>query len=263
MIVLAKESLEEIARGMAGKRVALFLDYDGTLTPIVERPELATLSGGMRETLRKLAGLCAVAVVSGRDRANVEALVALDNVAYAGSHGFDIAGPDGESLPGRGEPFIAVLREVQGQLRERLRGISGALVESKKFAVAVHYRLVAEAERPRVEQAVLEVMGRYPNLRRSSGKMVYEILPAVDCDKGRAVLALLRMLKLDGPDALPVFLGDDRTDEDAFRVLRKNGIGILVAEAPRESHAAYLLHNVDEVRDFLQWLAGFLETRAE
>ncbi|MCZ6532713.1 MAG: trehalose-phosphatase, partial [SAR324 cluster bacterium] len=81
--------------------------------------------------------------------------------------------------------------------------------------------------------------------------------------KGRAVLALLRMLNLDGPDALPFFLGDDRTDEDAFRVLRKTGIGILVAEAPRKSHAAYLLHGVDEVRDFLQWLAEFLETRAD
>ncbi|MCZ6842066.1 MAG: trehalose-phosphatase [SAR324 cluster bacterium] len=263
MIVLAKESLEEIARAMADKRVALFLDYDGTLTPIVERPELATLSGGMREILRKLTGLCAVAVVSGRDRGDVEALVALDNVAYAGSHGFDIAGPDGESMPGQGEPFIGVLREMEGQLREGLRGILGVLVESKKFSVAVHYRLVAEAQRPRVEQAVLEVTGRYPKLRGSSGKMVYEILPAVDCDKGRAVNSLLRMLNLDGPDALPFFLGDDRTDEDAFRVLRKTGIGILVAESPRKSHAAYLLHGVDEVRDFLQWLAEFLETRAD
>lgn len=262
MLPSAMESLEAIARECEGKRVALFFDYDGTLTPIARRPDLAFMTEVMRGTVADLARLCPVAIVSGRDRPDVEKLVQLDSIYYAGSHGFDIAGPQGQKMqPRQGESFVPLLRKAEAELRERLEGMDGALVESKKYAFAVHYRLVAEADKPRLDEAVEEVTGRHPGLRRKGGKMVYEILPAMDWDKGKAVNWLLEALHLDQPDVLPFYLGDDLTDEDAFAVLQDKGIGILVAEGPQETKAKYLLHDVEEVRAFLERITELLAGR--
>ncbi len=263
MILSAMESLEAIARESEGKRLALFFDYDGTLTPIVKRPDLAYMSEEMRETVRNLARLCPVAVVSGRDRADVEKFVQLDSIFYAGSHGFDIAGPDGQRMQQtQGEAFVPTLRKAEGEVRERLQGMEGALVESKKYAFAIHYRLVSDADKARLDEAVNEVEARYPDLRKKGGKKVYEILPKLDWDKGKAVNWLLEALDLDRPEVLPFYLGDDLTDEDAFAVLRDKGIGILVAEEPKETKAKYVLRDVDEVKVFLDQLTGMLERSA-
>jgi alpha,alpha-trehalase len=263
MISSAMESLDTIAREFEGKRVALFFDYDGTLTPIVARPDLAYMSEDMRETVRNLARLSSVAVVSGRDRADVENFVQLDSIFYAGSHGFDIAGPDGRHMQQReGEAFVPKLRQAEAEVSERLEGMEGALVEPKKYAFAVHYRLVSQADKPQLDAAVDEVAARYPDLRKKGGKMVYEILPKMDWDKGKAVTWLLEALELDRPDVLPFYLGDDLTDEDAFRALKGKGIGILVADEPQETQATYVLRDVEEVKDFLERLTEVLEKRS-
>lgn len=258
----ALERLDEIAARAEGRRLAVFLDYDGTLTPIVARPELATMSEEMRAAVRDLAGLCSVAIVSGRDRADVEDMVRLDSLFYAGSHGFDIAGPGGRRLQhDQADRFVAALREAAGELRRNLGGTPGVIVEEKKYAVAVHYRLVHRRDVQAVKDAVGAVAARHPGLRKTGGKKVLELRPRVDWDKGKAVLWLLRALDLDAPDVLPVYLGDDETDEDAFAALRARGIGILVAEAVRPTHAGHLLRDPDEVRLFLQRLARTLEGR--
>ena len=263
MIPSAMDSLAAIGDESEGKRVALFFDYDGTLSPIVERPDLAYMAESMRETVRNLARLCPVAVVSGRDRADVEKFVQLDSIFYAGSHGFDIAGPDGQHMQqSQGEAFVPRLRKAESELRALLEGMEGALVESKKYAFAVHYRLVSEADKPRLDEAVDEVAARYSDLRKKGGKMVYEILPKLDWDKGKAVDWLLEALHLDNPDVLPFYLGDDLTDEDAFAALQGKGIGILVADKPQETKARYVLRDVEEVRVFLGRLTEMLEQRA-
>ena len=262
MIPSAIQSLPAIAGKIAGRRPALFLDYDGTLTPIAARPELAQLSPAMRGIVSRLGNLCPVAVVSGRGREDVERLVGLDSdsIYFAGSHGFDIKGPGGREMdPGQGEAFVPQLRRAEAEIRARLDGIEGALVESKKYAFTVHYRLVSEAGRPRLDQAVAEVAGHYADLRTKGGKMVHEFLPGVDWHKGKAVNWLLTALELDGEDVLPFYLGDDLTDEDAFAVVRDKGIGILVAESPRETKARYALRDVAEVATFLEALAGVIE----
>jgi len=251
--------MDAIAQAMQGKRVAMFFDYDGTLTPIVSRPELAYMSEVMRQTVNALARRCAVAVVSGRDRADVQKLVQLDSIFYAGSHGFDIAGPGGQHMQQtEGEAFVPLLRKAEAEVRAKLGGMEGALVESKKYAFAVHYRLVAEAEQPRLAEAVETVAKAYPELRQKGGKMVYEILPRMEWDKGKAVNWLLKALELDSADVLPFYLGDDLTDEDAFAVLQGRGIGILVADEPQETKAAYVLKDVEEVKRFLDELAEVL-----
>ena len=259
MIPSAIASLPAIAERLAGKRPALFLDYDGTLAPIAARPELARMSPAMRGIVSRLGKLCPVAVVSGRGREDVQRLVGIDSISYAGSHGFDIRGPGGREMnPGQGEAFVPRLRQAEAEIRARLDGIEGALVEAKKYAFAVHYRLVSEADRPRLDAAVAEVAGRYGELRKKGGKMVHEFLPGVDWDKGKAVNWLLTALELDGADTLPFDLGDDLTDEDAFAVVRESGIGILVAESPGETKARYGLRDVEEVGTFLEGLAGVI-----
>ena len=256
------EAPEEVARLIGDRRPAVFLDYDGTLTPIVERPDLAVLSDDMCAAVRRLAGLCPVAVVSGRDREDVARLVGLDDLAYAGSHGFDISGPGGLRIEHEeGAAFSAAVERAAERLRAALDGIDGALVEPKRFAVAVHYRQVADADVPAVEEAVARVLDAVGELRRTDGKKVIELRPRFDWDKGKAVLWLLDALDLDGPDVLPLYLGDDTTDEDAFCALKGRGIGILVGPPEGDTAADWMLDEPDAVGRFLNTLSDTLERR--
>lgn len=255
----ALEAMPELESIFRDRRPGLFLDYDGTLTPIVSQPEDALLSGEMRDVLRRLAELCTVAIVSGRDRADVQPLVGLDELVYAGSHGFDIAGPNGLRMEHEGgRERLSELDGAERELASRLEGIAGARVERKRFAIAVHYRNVAEGEVPKVERAVNEVVDGHDGLRLSGGKKVFELRPDIDWDKGRAILWLLEALDLEGDAVLPVYLGDDVTDEDAFRVLRGTGIGVVVGRPPYPTYASYALRDTREVRVFLQRLVGVL-----
>jgi len=255
---------EELTRRLVGRRPALFCDYDGTLTPIVDRPEDAGMSARMRDTVRRLAALCPLCVVSGRDRRVVQELMGMDDLVVAGSHGFDIWSPEGGAIQREeGMEFQDLLRTVQGRLTEELGPIEGALVEPKRMSVAVHYRVVPEAQRPRVAAITQAVVAEHPEeLRVTPGKLVYEIQPRIDWDKGRAVLHLLRALGLDREDVLPLYLGDDITDEDAFEALAGRGLGLLVGRAGdpeiagRTTSADYVLDGVEEVEVFLDWLAS-------
>lgn len=250
----------EIAGRLDGKRIAVFLDYDGTLTPIVERPDLAVLSGEMREVVRALARRCTVAIVSGRDREDVEKLVGLDELIYAGDHGFDISGPAGLTIRRQeGAGFDDLLDDVKARLHRELDGIDGVLIEPKKSSAAVHYRLVDPAHHARVGAVVDGILADHPELRVTPGKMVHEIQPKLDWDKGRAVLWLLEALDLDTPDVVPIYLGDDVTDEDAFRALSGRGLGIYVGEseepaAERPSAADYIVADTAAAGRFLETL---------
>ena len=243
---------------LSGRRVAVFLDYDGTLTPIVSRPELAILPDGMREVVRELADTCPTAIVSGRGRDDVASLVQLDNVYMAGSHGFDIVGPEGTQIQYEVDESIKpVIAAVAAELEKFTAGIEGTIVEDKRFSVALHYRLVNEARIPELERIVDRLASEYPLLRKAHGKKVFELRPAIDWDKGRALLWLLEALKLSDKDVVPFYIGDDVTDEDAFVAIRSCGMGVVVIEAPRRTAAHYSLQNADEVREFLDRLTRY------
>lgn len=245
----------DIARRIGGTPPAVFLDYDGTLTPIVERPELATLPDAMAAVLRDLAARCPVTIVSGRDLANLRQMVTLDGVVYAGSHGFDVDAP--EELGGRvrrGEDFADVLAAARARLKEAVAPIAGAWVEDKAFAVTLHFRQVAPEDVPAVEAAFAAVADAFPDLRRTGGKKVLELRPNVEWDKGRALLMLLERIDRSGPH-FPLFVGDDETDEDAFRAVAGSGIGIRVGDPHVASAAEYFLADTDEAATFLRRLA--------
>jgi trehalose 6-phosphate phosphatase len=254
---------DQLDRRLAGRRPAVFLDYDGTLTPIVDRPEDAIISESMRDAIRGLAERCTVVIVSGRDRRVVQELMGIDDLIVAGSHGFDIWSPAGGAIEREeGAGIEGLLDEVKERLHREMEPIRGALVEPKKASVAAHYRLVAEEERPRVKEVVDAVLAEHPDeLKVTPGKMVYEIQPKIEWDKGKAVLYLLDALDLDRENVVPIYVGDDITDEDAFEALKGRGVGIFVGRADdpevagRTTSADYVLNTTQEVERFLDTLA--------
>jgi trehalose-phosphatase len=255
----ALERWEDISARLRGCRCAVFLDYDGTLTPIVGNPEDAVLDDDVRRLVASLARRCPVAIVSGRDLADVRERVGLDDVYYAGSHGFEIAGPAGPMYtPGAALETLPDLDEAEAALRAALASIDGALVDRKRFSIAVHYRLVAEEDAAAVERAVDAAIAAHPRLRKGRGKKVIELQPDVDWHKGAAVRWLLGALHLDAPDVVPLYLGDDVTDHDAFEAIADHGIGIAVHRTDRPEAAAYRLSSPAEVRRFLAGLEATL-----
>lgn len=219
--------LDELRGRLRNRRPAVFLDYDGTLTPIVDDPAAAALPPATRDAIVGLAAVAPVAIVSGRDRAEVHRMVGIEGLWYAGSHGMDIEGPGGR-IEARGEEFLPSLDVAEEALRAVLAGIPGARVERKRLAIAVHHRGVDPARTPDVEAAVARVAAERPDLERSGGKKVLELRPGIAWDKGRAVLRLLEIMGPPAVAAVPIYVGDDVTDEDAFRVLEEGGVGVVV-----------------------------------
>jgi alpha,alpha-trehalase len=240
---------------LTGKALAVFLDYDGTLTPIVEDHARAFLGDDMRAAVATLADYCKVAVVSGRDLRTLRDLVQLDGVAYAGSHGFEIAGPEGLGSLEKGAEFLPVLDDAEDRLRARLAGVAGHAVERKRFSIAVHFRRAALKDEGRIEAVVDAVLSACPGLRKGYGKKVFELRPDIDWDKGRAVDWLLGRLGAARTTVLPIYVGDDVTDEDAFRALAGRGVTLVVQGSDdRLTTADYALADTDEVRQFLRFL---------
>ncbi len=140
----------------------------------------------MREALELLSSQCPVGIISGRDRKDVTGLVSLDTLIYAGSHGFDIVGPQDLTLQHEvGTQFSSTLDQAERGIRNRLHHISGSLIERKKFSIAVHYRLVDPNNVSQIKMAVTQVLIDFPNLRRSEGKKVLEIQPRLEWDKSK------------------------------------------------------------------------------
>jgi len=249
------EHLDEFKGELAQKDVFVFLDYDGTLTPIVATPDLAVISEGMRQTVQTLAGLYKVAVVSGRATDDVRGKVKIDNIFYAGSHGFEIVDPDGQvKINEEAQSICHVIDEVHAKLSDQLKGVEGALVEHVKYTISTHYRLVKDRDFPMVQMAVDNILQAYPILRKTDGKKVFELRPRIDWHKGRAVEWILNVLGYQEDKHMALYIGDDVTDEDAFAAMQGTGVGILVASALRPSKASYRVYDTGEVKKVLEFL---------
>jgi trehalose 6-phosphate phosphatase len=193
----------------------------------------------------------------------VQELMGVDDLVVAGSHGFDIWSPEAGTLEHDASGgFDELLEEVTNRVRDEAGAIDGALIEPKKASVAVHYRLVAEPERARITALVDALLAEHPDeLKVTPGKMVYEIQPKIDWDKGKAVLHLLDVLDLDRDDVVALYMGDDITDEHAFEALKGAGIGVFVGDADdpevagRPTSADFVLTSMEEVERFLRTLA--------
>jgi trehalose 6-phosphate phosphatase len=262
----ALEHWDEIRPHFAGRRAAVFLDFDGTLSPIVERPGDAAILPAARQAVERLAEkAAAVVVVSGRGRDDVARRVGLPHLVYAGSHGFDISTPEElpaatDGLPGRDLPPL--IEAVTARLRADLAAVPGAEVEPKGFTVAVHYRRVREERVAEVEAAVRRAVSDHPELEVAGGKKVFEVRPSLEWDKGEALLHLLTALGLDDTDSVvPVYVGDDVTDEDAFRALAGRPgprLTVRVADQPAPTAADWSVAGPRQVAELLLRLADAL-----
>lgn len=256
----AIDRFPDIVRRLRARRLAAFFDYDGTLVPIVARPEDAVLPKPMRLALARLSTLTAVtAIVSGRALQDLKRRVGLPGLVYAGCHGFEIEGAgDGRIERHEGHGFDQVVRRAAAALTAATADIPGSVIEDKVYCVATHYRGVAADQIDALKQKVDAVAASFPDLRRTYGKKVIELRPDIPWDKGRAVRWILESLGLTGTDVLPVYFGDDKTDDDAFRALTGVGIGIFVSSTPEPTVADYRLRSTAEVQIVLERIIAVL-----
>lgn len=227
-------------------RIAFFLDFDGTLVELAERPDAVRLTERTRDALGRLSDATggAVAVITGREISDLDAFLAPLRLPAAGVHGLTRRTLSGESLAAPiDEDF---LRHAELLLAPLVLSEPGLLLERKSNAVALHYRA-----RPDLETACGEVMDELAAISRGiqikRGKMVFEAKPAM-ADKGTAILDFLKEAPFAG--RRPFFAGDDATDEDAFAAVNKLD-GITVKIGPGATIARY---RADGTAVFLDWL---------
>ncbi|KAJ8440664.1 hypothetical protein Cgig2_031081 [Carnegiea gigantea] len=249
----ALDRFQKMMSKAEGKKIAVFLDYDGTLSPIVSDPEIAYMTDEMRSVVHEVGCCFPTSIISGRSRDK------LDNIYYAGSHGMDIMAPS-QALRIKDSKYHskAVDRRIQKSLKERTTAIEGVKIEDNKFCLSVHFRNVSDEDLSTLEEHVNSILEEHPYFRLTSGKKVLEIRPPVNWDKGHALEYLLNSLGLAGSsDVLPIYIGDDVSDEDAFELIhhKRQGYSIIVTSEPRETWASHSLYDTTEVMLFLEYLA--------
>ncbi|HOW88572.1 MAG TPA: trehalose-phosphatase, partial [Candidatus Omnitrophota bacterium] len=238
---------EKIARA---PRVFFFFDYDGTLTPIVQRPEKAVLKKDVRESLRALSRFKGVkiAIVSGRSLKDLQGVAGpIPGAIYAGNHGLEIKSKDFNWIYPAAKQAAKVMARIRADLKKKIRPVAGMLLENKTLGISLHYRLVPESKVASLYaqfQKAIAPWLRLGMIRVQEGKKVWEVRfrPRL-WHKGKIVQQLLKK-HCQGGRFLPVFFGDDRTDEDAFGALSSSGITVKVTQNPRAvSKARYYIHS--------------------
>lgn len=254
-----------LPRLIASEWCALLLDYDGTLTPIVTDPSTAHLSPAMQQILAALVHhpRYQVAMVSGRALTDLQERTEGLALYMAGNHGLQIVGPEIEYCHPEAVQLQPHLRTLVQELHQELEMIPGAWVEDKGLTLTVHMREVPTAYVPLVQRRVLRLLrpaleARALTLR--TGKAVLEVRPAINWDKGSALRWIVdhMCLRRSASGMFAIYIGDDETDEDAFRALEATGLGILVGCERLSSAAHYYVESVEQTMHFLAILSGLI-----
>ena len=261
----------ELARRLSGSPFLVALDIDGTLAPIAPTPDAAAVPAATRAAIAQLVDRAGVhvALVTGRAAADGKRMVDVDKTWIIGNHGIERIDPRGTmAVDSRVERYGPDIGAAAASLTAQLVEVSGVIVENKRWTLSVHYRLVDRVLLPRVENAAKDV-ARQHSLRCIVGKQVIELRPPVDVNKGTAILDLARLLGIvrDGPAAerlgAVLYVGDDRTDEDAFRLLRvarPDSVTVHVGggtlSTGERTAAELLVPETHAVLELLVWLAA-------
>lgn len=251
--------MRKLLKKIEGKRnIILFLDYDGTIVPIKEKPWLAKLHPLRRRLLEEISKEIPVAIVSGRSLSELKKLIRSRRISLIGNHGYEILYKGKLWVHPEAMEMRDILNKILKQITRKSKNLKGLIVEDKGLSGSVHFRLLEpeleENIRKIVKEEVEKAKGR---LKIREGKKVLEIRPGLNWDKGKGVKKLISFLKLKG-DFLRIYIGDDKTDEDAFRIFGEKDITILVGRG-KESLAKYRLKNVDEVWKFLREISKMLK----
>lgn len=239
------DHLAEISEMMKGRNLLAFFDFDLTLSPLVKDPHDALLPDTVRSALHDLSRQIPVSIISGRELSDLISRVRLPQLNYAGNHGLEwqIAGKryavDVEKT---------LLLPTAAKLEELAHRFPGAFLECKSFTSALHYRLIDPSLLSELETELAKIHPENIKIRWS--KKTFDISPDISWDKGSVCLAIIQAL--GGPKSLPVYVGDDLTDEDAFRDL-ESGITIRIRKK-KTSRAKYYLKNRKEILRLLCWL---------
>ena len=248
-----------VSRQISGAdHVLLLTDYDGTLASIAGRPDLAVLPATTRDGLAALhrEERFTLGIVSGRGLTDVRDMVGIPGLIYAGNHGLEIEGPDGVFVHPVAEELSPQLDLILRGLQGRLSNVPGVFVEGKGLTLSVHYRLTPEELRPEVMADFDEVMSQVADgdrVRVTRGKEILEVRPNVDWHKGRAIARIAQTFPVG---TLPIYFGDDLTDEDGFAAIHElNGISVFVGPARQPTKALYRVDSPAEVAQALELLA--------
>lgn len=243
----------ELIRKLLGNEPIMLFDFDGTLSPIVSHHVDARISEPVRQLLKDLGARFEVGVISGRGANDVMEKVGISGLIYAGSHGQEI------NMPGRemwvhpaSARFKTELDSAADAIEALLNGLNGVVVERKPLAIAVHTReAINESVRRRAVSGVQTTIGDYPGLVVRFGKEVVELTPDTEWNKGSAVEFLCDAMG----GRVPLFIGDDVTDEDGFQMANHlGGVSIVVGPAPSPTAARFALDDTDAVEQFLSIL---------
>ncbi|WP_166260682.1 trehalose-phosphatase [Marinobacter salicampi] len=252
------DHLSDLSAWQGGRPLAVFLDFDGTLAEITDEPGKAEISAEARSALERFS--CPVAVISGRDREDLESRVHVKGIYYAGNHGFDIAGNGHQHTLPEADQAVKDVDHAERMATEQVGDLAGVIIERKRYSLAVHYRKVKSGDvLDRVREAVEDIR-QETGLRKREGKKVLELEPDVDWNKGRALRWLIDVLPVSSEEPpFIVYAGDDVTDEDAFAALRDDGPGVYVGEAITCSLADYHVRDPAEVLHLLRNLGDSAE----
>lgn len=247
-----------IQKKIIGNNLFIFLDFDGTLTPIVATPEEAVLSESTKKTLEMLSvnPLIKLAFISGRWLDDLKSKIEIKTAIYSGNHGLELEMSKMNFHSGISPQYHMIIGQIKNELEQKISSIQGAFIEDKGIGLTLHYRLVDKQDIPALKTIfyqTIQVFLEKDKLKVKSGKMVLEVQPPVVWDKGKVVLWLLKsnLFTSNNEKVVPVYFGDDVTDEHAFLALRNKGLTIFVGE-PQESYAQYYVKNPDEVEAFLR-----------
>lgn len=261
-------SWNKVKEGLRGKNLFIFLDYDGTLTPIVDTPDKAVLSRETKALLLKLSRLplFTLAIISGRSLGDIKGMVRLPKIIYAGNHGLELEGPGLRSVSPIPPSYSVILKKLKCKLAARLSHIPGVIIEDKGLTLSIHYRMAPKKNHKIIAKIVADAMRSCSAQKVAGvnpGKKIIEIRPLKGSDKGKIASWLLarQYFLLNEQPVVSIYIGDDITDEDAFNALRDKGMTVFVGRS-RTSPAQYYLKDTKEVIKFLEILSGLNDEKA-
>ena len=252
---MSKNELEKLhAQYRKFQHILLFLDFDGTLVPLQKAHQKSTLSEDRKNLLSRVARekKFRVILISGRPVEFLKSRLELRNIYYVGNHGLEISGPQFKFQTANQSDWKKKIAKLTEDLTRMVKNHPGVTLEPKGLSVTLHYRGLSAARVDLFRESIKRLDETLPSsLKMTSGKKVYEFRPNTKDDKGTAVKRILRRFKR--AKVIPIYTGDDLTDEAGFKAVNPKGYSIRVG-FKKNSQARYYLKNHKEVCFFLRFL---------